>query len=37
VRGAMDNRFGLRMAISEPEQIEQLSQGSGASGAKPGK
>jgi endonuclease YncB( thermonuclease family) len=37
VRGAMDNRFGLRMAIAEPEQIEQLSQGSGASGAKPGK
>ncbi|WP_158816168.1 thermonuclease family protein [Methylocapsa sp. S129] len=37
VRGAMDNRFGLRMTISEPEQIEQLSQGAGASEAKPGK
>jgi endonuclease YncB( thermonuclease family) len=36
VRGAMDNRFGLRMAISEPEQIEQLSPAAGASEAKPG-
>ena len=35
VRGAMDNRFGLRMTISGPEQIEQLSQDAGASGAKP--
>jgi endonuclease YncB( thermonuclease family) len=37
VRGAMDARFGIRMAISDPEQIEQLSQGAGASEAKPGK
>ena len=37
VRGAMDTRFGLRMAISGPEQIERLSQGVGTSEAKPGK
>ena len=30
VRGAMDNRFGLRMAISEPEQIEELAQSAAA-------
>jgi endonuclease YncB( thermonuclease family) len=35
VRGAMDARFGLRMAISGPEQIERLSQGVGTSEAKP--
>jgi micrococcal nuclease len=34
VRGAMDNRFGLRMAIFEPEQIERLS---GTGEAKPDK
>ena len=33
VRGAMDNRFGLRMAISEPDQIERV----GLDEAKPGK
>lgn len=37
VRGAMDNRFGLRMAISGPEQIEQLSEGVGKSEVKPDK
>jgi endonuclease YncB( thermonuclease family) len=37
VRGAMDNRFGLRMAISNPDQIERLSQNIGASEAIPGK
>ena len=37
VRGALDNRFGPRMAISEPDDIEQTSQNSGASEAKPGK
>ncbi len=37
VRGAMDNRFGLRMTISEPEDIERLSQGVGKSEAKPDK
>jgi endonuclease YncB( thermonuclease family) len=37
VRGAMDTRFGLRMAISGPEQIERLSPGGGTSEVKPGK
>ena len=37
VRGAMDNRFGLRMAISGPEAIELMSHEVEASGAKPGK
>jgi endonuclease YncB( thermonuclease family) len=37
VRGAMDNRFGLRMTISDAEQIERLSQLAGASEAKPDK
>jgi endonuclease YncB( thermonuclease family) len=37
VRGAMDNRFGLRMAISGPEGIELISPDVGASEAKPGK
>ena len=37
VRGVMDARFGLRMAISGPDQIERLSQGVGTSEAKPGK
>jgi hypothetical protein len=37
VRGAMDNRFGLRMAISGPEQIERAAQGAGDSEDKPGK
>jgi len=37
VRGAMDNRFGLRMAISGPEQIERLAEGVGDSEDKPGK
>jgi endonuclease YncB( thermonuclease family) len=35
VRGAMDNRFGLRMAISDPGEIEQLAQPAGARKAKP--
>jgi len=37
VRGAMDARFGLRMAISGPEQIERLSQAAGTSEVKPGR
>jgi endonuclease YncB( thermonuclease family) len=37
VRGAMDNRFGLRMAISGPEQIERLAEGAGNNEVKPGK
>ena len=37
VRGAMDNRFGLRMAISGPDAIELMSHDVEASGAKPGK
>jgi endonuclease YncB( thermonuclease family) len=37
VRGAMDNRFGLRMAISSPDQIERLSQSVGTSEAEPDK
>ncbi len=37
VRGAMDNRFGLRMAISEADQIEQLAQPAEAPEAKPDK
>jgi len=35
VRGAMDNRFGLRMAISEPDEIEQLAEPAGGRGTKP--
>jgi endonuclease YncB( thermonuclease family) len=35
VRGAMDNRFGLRMAISDAGQIETLSQAVGKSEARP--
>jgi hypothetical protein len=31
----MDNRFGLRMAISEPEQIEELAQSAETRAAKP--
>ncbi len=37
VRGAMDNRFGLRMTISGPDAIELMSHDVEASGAKPGK
>lgn len=37
VRGAMDNRFGLRMAISGPDAIELVSHDVEASEAKPGK
>jgi endonuclease YncB( thermonuclease family) len=37
VRGAMDNRFGLRMAISGPEQIERVAEGAGDSEDKQGK
>jgi endonuclease YncB( thermonuclease family) len=37
VRGAMDNRFGLRMAISDPEQIEDLAQSAQTREAKPDK
>lgn len=37
VRGAMDERFGLRMAIAGPDQIERLPEGGGAGGAQPGK
>jgi endonuclease YncB( thermonuclease family) len=37
VRGAMDDRFGLRMPISDPEQIELIPQDAGASEAKPAK
>jgi endonuclease YncB( thermonuclease family) len=37
VRGAMDNRFGLRMAISGPDEIELMSHDVEASEAKPGK
>lgn len=37
VRGAIDNRFGLRMAIAGPEQIERLAAGVGNSEVKPGK
>jgi endonuclease YncB( thermonuclease family) len=37
VRGAMDNRFEIRMAISGPEQIERLSQNTGTGEAQPGK
>jgi endonuclease YncB( thermonuclease family) len=35
VRGAMDNRFGLRMAISDAGQIEILSQAVGNSETRP--
>jgi endonuclease YncB( thermonuclease family) len=35
VRGAMDNRFGLRMAISDAGQIEILSQAVGKSETRP--
>jgi hypothetical protein len=37
VRGAMDDRFGLRMAIEDPDQIERLSDNVGPSEAKPDK
>jgi hypothetical protein len=33
----MDNRFGLRMAISGPDQIERVAQSAGLDEAKPGK
>jgi endonuclease YncB( thermonuclease family) len=35
VRGAMDNRFGLRMPIAGPEQIERLAQSAGPGAAGP--
>jgi hypothetical protein len=31
-RGALDNRFGLRMEISEPEDIEAVGKGDSAKG-----
>ncbi len=37
VRGAMDNRFGLRMTISAPDQIERAPQGVGESEVRPDK
>jgi endonuclease YncB( thermonuclease family) len=37
VRGAMDNRFGLRMAIAGPEGIELMSSSVETGEAKPGK
>ncbi|MGO8798272.1 MAG: thermonuclease family protein [Roseiarcus sp.] len=37
VRGAMDNRFGLRMAITGPDQIERLAAGAGNSEVRPDK
>jgi endonuclease YncB( thermonuclease family) len=36
-RGAIDDRFGLRMAISEPDEIERISQAIGKSEASPSK
>jgi hypothetical protein len=35
VRGAMDNRFGLRMPIAGPEQIERLAQSAGPGAVEP--
>ena len=37
VRGAMDNRFGLRMTLSAPDQIERVTQGVGESEIRPDK
>jgi micrococcal nuclease len=34
VRGALDNRFGIRMDVVDPEQIELLDQAPASSGAK---
>jgi endonuclease YncB( thermonuclease family) len=36
-RGAMDDRFGLRMAISGPDEIERISEAIGKSEASPSK
>jgi endonuclease YncB( thermonuclease family) len=35
VRGAMDNRFGLRMALTGPDQIERATSGAGTNEGKP--
>jgi endonuclease YncB( thermonuclease family) len=37
VRGAMDNRFGLRMMIAAPDQIERVTRGVGESEVRPDK
>jgi hypothetical protein len=37
VRGAMDNRFGLRMTIAAPDQIERVTRGVGESEVRPDK